>query len=41
MPMRGVRYKIEPLCQLPKRCFEARVMFGNNQCFKYIIPNEY
>ncbi len=25
----AVRYKIEPLCQLPKTCFEAKVLFGD------------
>ena len=31
--MRGVRYNLELLCYLPKPCFEARVMFGDNQFF--------
>ena len=33
MPMRGVRYKLELLCQLSKPCFVARIPFGDNQCF--------
>ena len=33
MPMRGVRYKIELLCQSTNHCFEANVLFGGNQCF--------
>ena len=33
MPLCAVRYKREPLCQLPKPRFEAKVSFGDNWCF--------
>jgi hypothetical protein len=33
MPMCAIRYKIEPLCQLPKPRFEAEVPFGDIPCF--------
>jgi hypothetical protein len=29
MLLGAVRYKIEPLCQLPKTRFEAKVLFGD------------
>jgi hypothetical protein len=29
MPIGAVRYKLEPLCQLPKTRFEAEVSFGD------------
>jgi hypothetical protein len=29
MPFWAVRYKLEPLCQLPKTRFEAKVLFGD------------
>ena len=33
MPLCALRYKIEPLCQLTKTRFEAKVPFGDNRCF--------
>jgi hypothetical protein len=29
MPIGAVRYRKEPLCQLPKTRFEAKVLFGD------------
>jgi len=29
MPTGAISFKLEPLCQLPKPCFEARVPFGD------------
>jgi hypothetical protein len=44
MPPCAVRYKLEPLCQLPKPCFEARVPLGDILsflvCRQFVAKND-